>query len=364
MPHRAAALLLLALAAGCAHQRGAIVLDPGAAGVGAEERVFVSAARARVPGPELYGHDRRSPPDFAVFDVSVPPRRAFGSVTYPNPGRPETEFLVTSARRFAGEPEFRAAINAALAADPSTEDEAMIFVHGFNVNFAEGVLRNAQIQHDYDRHDVAVLFSWPSAAKAWRYFDDRESALFARRALEETIASVAASNARQFNLVAHSMGAFLLMDAFSSMMRAGNDTAQEKINAIFLLSPDIDVDVFEEQAKPILARGVPIVVFASKRDEALGLSAWIRGEHDRLGSVRDEAELGGLPVTIYDISEVEAGDPLDHFAAATSPALLALFRNLRHSDDFWDYTPPPGATTIGYVIRPTPGAAEIALEQN
>lgn len=358
--------LALALAAGCGHPRGRIAFDPSAAAVGVEERVFVSVARARVPGPELYGGDRRTPPDFAVFDVSVPPRRAFGTVTYPGPRRPdpETQFLVTSARRFAGEPEFRAAVNAALAGDPSSGDEAMIFVHGFNVNFAEGVLRNAQIQHDFDRHDVAVLFSWPSAAKAWRYFDDRESALFARRALEETIASVARSDARQFNLVAHSMGAFLLMDAFSAMMRAGNDEAQEKINAIFLLSPDIDLDVFKEQARPILERGVPIVVFASRRDHALGLSAWVRGEHDRLGSIRDEAELGGLPVTIYDITEVEAGDPLDHFAAATSPALLALFRNLRHSDDFWEYTPPPGARTIGYVIRPTPGAAEIAPEEN
>lgn len=362
---RSVAFVALAVAAGCA-PRGQIVFDPAAATVGAREQVFVSTARAPVAGPELYGHDRKAPPDFAIFDVAVPPRRDAGTVTFPDPRHPdpETQFLVTSARRFAGEPEFRAAMNAALAADPSGEAEAMVFVHGFNVNFAEGVLRHAQIQHDYDRHDVAVLFSWPSAAKTWRYFDDRESALFARRALEETIASVASSDARQFNLVAHSMGAFLLMDTFSTMMRLGYDEAERKINAIFLLAPDIDLDVFKEEARPILERGVPIVVFASKHDEALRISAWLRGEHDRLGSLRDESELGGLPVTIYDITEVEAGDPLDHFAAATSPALLALFRILRHSDDFWEYTPPPGARTVGYVIRPTPGAAEIALDED
>jgi esterase/lipase superfamily enzyme len=357
--------LALLLVAGCA-ARGALVVDPAAEGIGGRETVIVSTSRAPAPAPTFFASERRTPPAFARFEVSVPPDRAPGVVTFPTPGRPDParEFVVLDAQRLPDAAAFRGAIDAALAAEPTARGEAMLFVHGFNVNFAEALLRQAQLQHDLDRHDVAVLFSWPSAGSQWRYIYDRESALFSRPALEETIAALAASDVRQFNLVAHSMGAFLLMDTFAAMARLGYDEAIAKINVIILMSPDIEVDVFKVQARPVLERGVPIVVFASRRDEALRLSALIRGEQDRLGSVRSEAELDDLPVTVYDITEVRAGDPLDHFAVATSPALLGFLRNLqRGGDDFFDYTPPPGRGTVGFVIAPGRARPERAPTQ-
>ena len=354
----AAALAL----AGCA-PRGELVYYPEAAAVGARETVIVSTARAPVEGPPYFSRDRRTPPSFARFEISVPPDRPPGAITFgrEGPADPRRQFLMLAAERLPDVAAFRSAINAALAADPDTADEAALFVHGFNVNFAEAVLRQAQMQHDLDRHDVAVLFSWPSAASARQYLYDRESALFSRGALEETIAALAATDARQFNIVAHSMGAFLAMDTFAQMSRLGYDEVIEKINVIILFSPDIEVDVFKEQARPVLERGVPIIVFSSRRDQALWLSALIRGEQDRLGSVRSDAELDGLPVTVYDITEVRAGDPLDHFAVATSPALIGLLRSLQDtSADFFEYTPPPGIATTGILIEPLPGAGRLA----
>ena len=336
---------------------------PEAAAVGTPHTVIVSTARAPVEGPPFFSEERRSPPSFARFDISVPPDRPPGMVTFASASDPDPrrQFLLLSARRLPDVAAFRAAIDAKLVEDPDTADEAVLFVHGFNVNFAEAVLRQAQMQHDLDRHEAAVLFSWPSAASARQYLYDRESALFSRPALETTIAALAASNAKQFNLVAHSMGAFLAMDTFAQMMRLGYDEVQRKINVIILLSPDIEVDVFKEQARPVLERGVPIIVFTSRRDQALWLSALIRGEQDRLGSVRDEAELDGLPVTVYDVTEVRAGDPLDHFAVATSPALLGLLRSLRDTTaDFFEYTPPPGVATTGFVIAPRRNGAGLA----
>jgi esterase/lipase superfamily enzyme len=348
-----ACLTLPALAglAACA-ARGALVEAPEGTVPAYRQTVIVSTARAPADSPAFFSGERAMPPHFAEFVVSVPPDRPSGTVTFPGRGQPDPsrDFLLVEARRLPDIAAFRAAINAALADDPDTADEAVLFVHGFNVNFAEGVMRQAQMQHDFDRHDAAVLFSWPSAGSAFKYIQDRESALFARTALEQTIAALAASNARQFNLVAHSMGAFLLMDTFAAMSRLGYDEAIAKINAVILLSPDIEVDVFRMQAEPVLARGVPILIFASRRDEALALSAWIRGERDRLGSVRSAAELGGLPVTVYDITDLRAGDPFDHFAVADSPALLDLLRNLSRSDDFFEYAPPPGRETIGIVL--------------
>ena len=353
---------LVALAA-CG-PRGALVPYPPGPELGARASVLTATARAPLPGPPYFSSDRSETLSFARFDVSVPPDRPPGAVVLPNRAHPDPlrQFLLLDAYRIPSDAAFLAAIDVGLRADPDTADEASLYVHGFNVNFAEAVMRQAQMQRDLDRHDVALLFSWPSAASARQYLYDRESVLFSRPALERTIDLLARSDARQFNLVGHSMGAFLLMDTFSQMMRLGYDEAERKINVIILLSPDIEVDVFKVQARPVLERGVPIIVFTSRRDQALWLSALIRGEQDRLGSVRDDSELGGLPVTVYDVSNVAAGDPLDHFAAADSPALLQFLSGLRDTgSDFFQYTPPPGRRTEGFLIAPRTGARRATL---
>ena len=116
---------------------------------------------------------------------------------------------------------------------------------------------------------MSVHFAWPSAASTLAYVTDRESALYSRDALETTIDTLGRSNATRMDLVGHSMGAFLLMDTLRLMARTENRAFFRKVNAVILISPDIDIDVFRKEAEPVLARGVKIYVIVSQGDRAL-----------------------------------------------------------------------------------------------
>lgn len=327
-PASSALAAVLVLAA-CA-PRGAITYDPAAASVGTVETVIVATDRAPGTGNPLFTQRRQDPPHFLRFEISVPPEREIGTITYPrgHAPDPETDFLTVGAWNLGGEPGFITAVNRQLALDPSASGDVMLFTHGYNTNFAEGLYRQAQLQHDMGVRSVQVQFAWPSDGKFEGYLYDRESVLFSRDALELTIAALARTRARKLNLVAHSMGTLLMMDTLRLMARVGYDSVFAKLGGVVLLSPDIEIDVFRRQAIPLIERGVPITVVVSTRDRALRASALIRGERDRVGSVHSTEELGVPGVTVIDISDVTDPGFTDHFAVATSPELLAFLRSL------------------------------------
>ena len=329
LPALAAALVLAACA-----PRGESTFDPAAAGVGTVERIIVATDRAPGAGAgtglPLFTRARQDPPHFLVFDVSVPGSRSGGTVAFPRHGRvePRFDFLTIDARELDGVPGFVAALNQGLA-DPASSREAMLFVHGFNTSFAEGLYRQAQLHHDVGGRSVQVHYAWPSDARLEGYLYDRESVLFSRDGLETTISALARTRVSQYTLVAHSMGTMLLMDTLRLMARVGYDEVFARTHAVLLLSPDIEIDVFRRQAIPVVARGVPIIVVVSSRDRALLASSLIRGEHMRVGSVRSTEELGVPGAHVIDISGVEDPGFTDHFAVATSPELLAFLASLQ-----------------------------------
>ena len=306
---------------------------PTGAAPGTIERVLVSTARAPTAAPALYSNARSADPHFARFDISIPPKRAPGTVTFSKRNKvdPQTDFVVASVERLPNSRAFLSAVNAEVARRRPANRDAVLFVHGYNTTFAEGLFRQAQLQYDFGRQSVSVHFAWPSAASTFAYAADRESALYSRDAVETTLETLGRSNITRLDLVGHSMGAFLLMDTLRLMARTGNDRLFRKLNAVILISPDIDIDVFRKEAESVLARGVKIYVLVSKDDRALRISARLRGEHSRLGSIKSADELGGLPVTVIDLSAVVSPDVLGHFKPGTSPTVIAFVSALYKS---------------------------------
>ena len=78
-----------------------------------------------------------------------------------------------------------------------TGGEAIIYVHGFNNTFADGVYRIAQLSHDFGFDGVAVHYSWASAGSALGYEFDRDSVLAGRDGLERLIETVPAAGAKR-----------------------------------------------------------------------------------------------------------------------------------------------------------------------
>jgi esterase/lipase superfamily enzyme len=368
MPRRWIAIVILCLAiqAGCA-PRGAISLSPDAAQVGAVHRILVGTTRAAgAPGgADVFSNVRSEALSFASFDISVPPNREPGTISFPDslPPDPSTDFATVAAERLGGEAAFIAAVNAAVAGRGAHNREATVFVHGFNTNFPESLYRHAQMQHDFRSPGLSVSYAWPSAASVRAYGLDRESALFARDGLERLLDTLARTNVSRIILIGHSMGALVVMDTVRQMAIRGSPRFFDKLGAVVLMAPDLDVGVFRTQLRPLADKDVPLYIFVSTRDRALRLSSFLRGESERLGSIHDLSVVAGLPVVVINISDVGAtSDPLGHFKVATSPSMIALISGMDEGgiEIFRDEERRP--TLFETTIKVVQGVTEVVLE--
>jgi esterase/lipase superfamily enzyme len=323
-----AAVLVLSACA----QRGEIRVDPAAADVGAVTEILVASMREPDATGQGFGAGIASGLTFSAFQVSVPPERTAGTVTFPPGNRaanPVTDFLTVSADRIADETAFLREVNAALGRYPAGRKEVFVFVHGFNTNFAEGLYRQAQMSHDFQSPGVSINFAWPSAARVTAYATDRETVLVARDGLADLLHLLARSDADRVVLLGHSMGTMVVMEAMRQIALVDDRAVLTKTDAVVLMAADLDVGVFRGQMQALAADDVDVFVFTSSRDRALRASARLRGSGERLGTLTDTAPVADLPVTVIDLSNYSGEeDALSHFKVATSPALIALFQGL------------------------------------
>jgi esterase/lipase superfamily enzyme len=317
----------LTAAMGACAPRTVIELVPAAARVGTLREVFVATSRTPGTGGEdAFGGGRSQAVRFGRYLVSVPPTHLPGTLEHPRRSErpdPARHFVTAAEDLYPDAAGFRAALRRAFAATPGRD--AVIYVHGFNNTFAEGVYRIAQIGHDLALPAVSVHYSWPSAAQPLNYAYDRDSALFARDGLERLLAEVRAAGVHDVTLVAHSMGALLAMETLRQIEIGGAGRVRRLVHAVILFSPDIDVELFRSQALRLGPLPEPFVIFTSRRDRALTLSARLTGQRARLGNLQDFSAVADLDVILLDVSAFADGGGLNHFTLARSPTLLALF---------------------------------------
>lgn len=353
----------MALSLAACEQRGEIRLMPQARGIGADETVFVGTTRGPDPDDgDPYGRIRSERMRYLRMDVSVPPDRVPGQIAWPHPNRPPdplTQFVTLDASAYSTASAFRADLSRALARQPARRAEALVFVHGFNTTFAEGIYRLAQLGHDLNVTGTLVHYSWPSRAHPLGYVYDRDSALFARDGLETLLRETEAAGARKIIIVAHSMGSAVVMEALRQLALEGDGRLISRIGGVVLMSPDIDVDVFREEAARIGRLPQPFLIFTSKKDRALALSARLTGQQDRVGNLTDATELGGLKVTLIDTTAFSTG--LGHFNVGNSPALLAILGRIKDVESAFatDQTGRPGL--LGGAVLTVQNATQIIL---
>lgn len=348
-------ILALTLAVSACAPRGEITIDPDAASVGAVERIYVASNRS-------FQGRRQEGVSFGRVDVSVPPQRRPGTITYPRKGAkpdPRKDFLVADYGRFAGPEDFGADLRRAVAARPRGDQDVVLFIHGYNNTFAEGLYRFAQIERDLNLPGVPMHFSWPSRGEPLAYAADRDSVMFSRDGLTRSIAVATEAGGGRAILIAHSMGAELLMESLRQMALTGDRRTLDRIGAVILLSPDIDVDLFRMQARAIGKLPQPFFIFTSGKDRALNLSALISAEPVRLGSLTDARPLADLPVTLVDTGAFSTGS--GHFNVATSPALLQILGQARALNDVFSSDARGGVGPLTNAALHVERAAQIVI---
>ena len=328
--------------------------SPGAV----DHTLLVATTRQRDERPgTLFNGDRASAVDYAEITVSVPPTHAQGKIEWATtpPGDPNADFVVRSEDYLDGDKAFMQALNAQLALRSPGKRRVLLFIHGFNTMFAEGLYRLAQLVHDSKAPAVPVLFTWASRGKATGYLYDLNSATAARDGLEHTLRLLLSSNADEVNVLAHSMGNWITVEAFRQIKISGKLDHASKLGHIILAAPDIDIDVFKSQLRRFGKLQRPFYVVLSKDDKALWLSGTIAGGVTRVGDDPRVAELAELGATVIDLTDIKADDPTNHGKidqlAAVAPELRGvLARGIAANPRAADLSEPAAAGGLGRVV--------------
>ncbi|MGJ8584410.1 MAG: alpha/beta hydrolase [Marinosulfonomonas sp.] len=271
----------------------------------------------------FYSAERAPELGLASVVVSVPPTHVVGELERPKqlPPDPTKEFAVIDPTVYATEKAFVASVNRELAKRPRGQRNILVFVHGYNNTTSDAILRLGQFVEDTGFQGVPVLFDWASAAKISRYVYDMNSALIARPKVQDLRWILSRTHAEKYDVFAHSMGAFLIMEAMRDQAQSGQLDPEGKLNGVVLASPDIDIDLFRSQMADVDTKFDRFFVLLSKDDEALKFSRRIAGGVDRVGAA-DADELARLGVIAIDLSDIEDSSSGTHSKFAGSPEVV------------------------------------------
>lgn len=329
--------LLAPLALGaCGTPRVLDISTTPATDVAGKVEIFVATTREAAAEPVYFSGERGPKLAFARLDFTIPPNHKPGELELPDsgPGNPEKHFAVTRVQRLDLAP-IVADVRREIMRRPASQRDVLVFVHGFNTNFADAAYRFAQIVYDSGFKGVPVLFSWPSRGQVLAYPYDRESAIYSRDFLELNLRAISRDlGTTRMDILAHSMGTMLTLEALRQASIRGDGSFGGKLRDVMLAAPDVDLDVFKTMMRQIKR---PVTVFVSADDRALDFSRRFAGDKTRLGAVSAKdteiiAELDRLGARIIDLSEVSSGDSLNHGKFASSPKVVQLIGQRLQAD--------------------------------
>ncbi|MBO0751946.1 MAG: alpha/beta hydrolase [Bradyrhizobiaceae bacterium] len=189
-----------------------------------------------------------------------------------------------------------------LLGDTANRD-VLLYVHGYNQTFEQAAIDAARLSDGIKFAGETMVFSWPSRGRLLDYDFDRESAMWSRDALDQVVEDLLASPAvGRVNIVAHSVGTMLTTEALRQLYAKLGDYAADRVGAIVLASPDIDMDVFTAAIPRIGPLAGKITVITATDDRALAVSRLVNGSTSRVGAA-EKAQLETLGLKVIDASQ-------------------------------------------------------------
>jgi esterase/lipase superfamily enzyme len=126
--------------------------------------------------------------------------------------------------------------------------------------------------------------------------------MWSRDALDQVLEDLLASpTIGRVNIVAHSVGTMLTMEALRQLYAKLGDYAADRIGAVVFASPDIDLDVFTASVQRIGPLATKVTIITATDDRALAVSRWVNGSTTRVGAA-EKAQLEKLGLRVIDAS--------------------------------------------------------------
>jgi len=295
-------------------------------------RVFYATNRQAEPGSAVDQRylGARGSLQQGVCEVSIPRDHRLGQLEQPSLWRlefkpdPAHHISLLSVTPQAADT-FMAEVRARVAGSKSRS--LFVFVHGYNVNFADAARRTAQMTYDLGYDGAPIFFSWPSQGRLSGYLQDENNSEWSIPDLRDFLAGIAQqAGDGEIYLVAHSMGNRVATRALARLLSERPDL-RARFREVLLIAPDVDPDLFRREIAPVLmAGGTRVTLYASNRDKALLASKKLHGLA-RLGDADPVIVLPGMDS--IDASEVET-DLLGHsYFAEARHVLSDLFAVIR-----------------------------------
>jgi esterase/lipase superfamily enzyme/uncharacterized protein YjbI with pentapeptide repeats len=299
-------------------------------------RVFFATDRADagrdVPESERFGAARGSHVSYGTCEVSLPRDHRMGRLEAPSIWRLELRWderrhvllrsvKVTPSKRFFESVGSRSR--------HSVAGEALVFLHGFNVTFADAIRRTAQLSYDLAFDGAPLVYSWTSQGRASRYIVDETNARLATDDFIKFLSSLlSVRGVRRIHLVAHSMGARVLFDGLQEhLLYRDRSRVDSRVGNVFLTAPDIDAETFTREVVKVYPAGDTLTLYASAKDRALALSKSIHG-YPRAGDAGTQLiTMPGL-VTI-DATEVDTDFLAQSYFGSCRSVISDLFYAIR-----------------------------------
>lgn len=240
----------------------------------------VAALEARTPATTVriyYGTNRPvvgrpQGNHYGTCDVSIPARHQFGELERPSLWR--LEFRESAAKHVMLRQVTPLAEDSCMSdlrrdLTQAQESEIFVFIHGYNVTFAEAAMRTAQMAYDLRYQGVPLMYSWPSRGEITGYGSDLRQADLAAESLADFLLKVSQeSGARRIHLVAHSMGNRALVGALAHISEL---PSPPRYHQIVFAAPDLDAAQFVNHMAP---RIQPVVERATIYSSGSDLALW------------------------------------------------------------------------------------------
>jgi esterase/lipase superfamily enzyme len=198
------------------------------------------------------------------------------------------------------------------------EDDVLMFVHGFSIDFRRAVLRTAQLQHDLEFPGRCVTFSWPSPGKKvdlgslqfeHAYRADEQMGIRSAPALAEVLQRIIARQQQQgrgkLHVIAHSLGNRVFLTAVDRLAASGRlDMAAKPFGVVVSVAADVDPRMFARRMTTVVAAARVVNYYYSLEDVALRAS---KALHDRMPPA------GLLPVFVDGVDTINADNANSQF---------------------------------------------------
>lgn len=275
-------------------------------------------------GPHRFTPSRTEYPlQLGYCDVSIPPNHVSGKLEAPKWSRfewseDEQKHVVLKTIEPTKEEQFFKTLSQQLAL--ASKQEILVFIHGYNVSFADAVRRTAQLHHDLQFPGKPLCYSWPSAATLSGYSRDEATVGWTVAHLEKLLLDLRErSQAKKVHLIAHSMGNRALVGALERLILRV-PSSRDWLGQVVLAAPDVDGGELSNRYLPTIVPSVQrVTLYTSSNDKALIVSSAIHGAN-RAG-VDNPQSLIFRGVETVDVSPIDTG-LLGHSYYGENPELI------------------------------------------